>query len=62
MSNSKRVRNNRAPRLRMWDTCAMLVFGLAGGIASGKSTVSDILKELGCSIIDTDVLARAGAV
>lgn len=32
--------------------------GLTGGIASGKSTVSAILRELGAVIIDGDVLAR----
>ena len=32
--------------------------GLTGGIASGKSTVSAILRELGVSVIDGDVLAR----
>jgi len=32
--------------------------GLTGGVASGKSTVSKILEELGAVIIDADVLAR----
>ncbi|WP_028635781.1 dephospho-CoA kinase [Nocardioides sp. URHA0032] len=32
--------------------------GLTGGIASGKSTVSEMLAELGATIIDGDVLAR----
>jgi len=32
--------------------------GLTGGVASGKSTVSAILDELGAVIIDADVLAR----
>ena len=32
--------------------------GLTGGIASGKSTVSAMLAELGAVIIDADVLAR----
>jgi dephospho-CoA kinase len=32
--------------------------GLTGGIASGKSTVSGILRELGAVVIDADVLAR----
>jgi dephospho-CoA kinase len=35
-----------------------LLVGLTGGIASGKSTVSRQLAELGCQIIDADVLAR----
>lgn len=36
----------------------MLAIGLTGGIASGKSTVSTFIKELGYKLIDSDVLAR----
>ncbi|XP_038847452.1 dephospho-CoA kinase domain-containing protein [Salvelinus fontinalis] len=36
----------------------MFLVGLTGGIASGKSTVSSLLRELGCPIIDADVVAR----
>ncbi len=32
--------------------------GLTGGVASGKSTVSAMLRDLGASVIDADVLAR----
>lgn len=32
--------------------------GLTGGVASGKSTVSAMLTELGAVVIDADVLAR----
>jgi dephospho-CoA kinase len=32
--------------------------GLTGGVASGKSTVSAILAELGALVIDADALAR----
>lgn len=39
----------RTPRLRI---------GLTGGIASGKTTVSNELAALGASVIDTDVIAR----
>jgi dephospho-CoA kinase len=35
-----------------------LLVGLTGGIATGKSTVSDILRGLGDVIIDADLLAR----
>jgi dephospho-CoA kinase len=35
-----------------------LVIGLTGGIASGKSTVSNMLKEMNIRIIDADVEAR----
>ena len=38
----------------------MFLVGLTGGIASGKSSVAQILKELGCPLIDADVLAREG--
>jgi len=34
------------------------VLGITGGIASGKSTVSAMLAELGAPLIDFDVLAR----
>jgi dephospho-CoA kinase len=34
------------------------LYGLTGGIASGKSTVSSMLAELGAVIIDGDQLAR----
>lgn len=34
------------------------VAGITGGIASGKSAVSDILESHGAYIIDTDVLSR----
>lgn len=36
----------------------MHIIGLTGGIASGKSTVAEMLKGLGCVIVDTDVLAH----
>ena len=35
-----------------------LLVGLTGGIATGKSTVSEAFRRLGCVIIDADVLAR----
>ncbi|GBG93627.1 dephospho-CoA kinase [Ligilactobacillus salitolerans] len=34
------------------------ILGLTGGIASGKSTVSNYLYELGAVVLDADVLAR----
>ncbi len=36
----------------------MRIIGLTGGIATGKSTVSAILRELGAAVIDADELAR----
>lgn len=35
-----------------------LLVGLTGGVATGKSTVSAMLRALGCVIIDADLLAR----
>jgi dephospho-CoA kinase len=37
----------------------MLTIGLTGGIASGKSTVSRRLAELGATVVDADAIARA---
>jgi len=36
----------------------VLVYGLTGGISSGKSTVAKVLRELGATVIDADLLAR----
>jgi dephospho-CoA kinase len=36
----------------------MRIYGLTGGIASGKSTVAAMLRELGAPVIDADQLAR----
>ncbi|MFL0194746.1 dephospho-CoA kinase [Clostridium sp. WILCCON 0269] len=36
----------------------MIKIGLTGGIGSGKSTVSSMLKEEGIKIIDADIVAR----
>jgi dephospho-CoA kinase len=35
-----------------------LLVGLTGGIATGKSTVSEMLRRRGCVVIDADQLAR----
>jgi dephospho-CoA kinase len=35
-----------------------LVIGLTGGIASGKSTVSTMLKEMNITVVDADIEAR----
>jgi len=35
-----------------------LFVGLTGGIATGKSTVAEMFRTLGCVVIDADVLAR----
>ena len=38
----------------------MFILGLTGGIATGKSTVSRIFKDLGCPVVDADEIARDG--
>jgi dephospho-CoA kinase len=35
-----------------------LIIGLTGGIASGKSTVSNMLREFGFPIVDADIISR----
>ncbi|WP_372766536.1 dephospho-CoA kinase [Pseudoalteromonas sp.] len=37
---------------------AVPILGLTGGIATGKSTVSRIFKNLGITIVDADLIAR----
>ena len=36
----------------------MKVIGITGGIASGKSNVSKVIKEAGYSVIDADLISR----
>lgn len=36
----------------------MKLYGLTGGIGSGKSTVSGMFRELGAEVLDADVIAR----
>lgn len=36
----------------------MFSVGLTGGIASGKTTISNLFAELGIAVIDTDIISR----
>lgn len=36
----------------------MRIIGLTGGIASGKSTVSNLFKANGIPVVDADLIAR----
>lgn len=36
----------------------MLVIGLTGGVASGKTTISNLFSRLGVPVVDTDILSR----
>ncbi|MDH4192977.1 MAG: dephospho-CoA kinase [Nitrospirota bacterium] len=46
----------RSPHPMLW--LGMVVVGLTGGLASGKTTVAGLFKSLGARIIDADQLAR----
>lgn len=37
----------------------MVVVGLTGGIATGKSTAADVLRQMGAPVVSADELARA---
>jgi len=39
-------------------SAAMILVGLTGGIATGKTTVADMFKRCGAVVIDADALAR----
>lgn len=36
----------------------MFLVGLTGGIATGKSTVSNMMREMGVPVVDADLIAR----
>jgi dephospho-CoA kinase len=38
----------------------MYLIGLTGGIATGKSTVSTMFRDLGIPVIDADEIAKYG--
>jgi hypothetical protein len=40
------------------ETEEMRLVGLTGGIASGKSTVSNLFKDAGVPVVDADIVAR----
>lgn len=43
---------------RVISSVAMILIGLTGGVATGKSTVAKMFKECGAIVIDADELAR----
>ncbi|MDH4152433.1 MAG: dephospho-CoA kinase [Nitrospira sp.] len=43
---------------RMVSSAAMILIGLTGGVATGKSTVAKMFKQCGAIVIDADELAR----
>ncbi|VDP45403.1 unnamed protein product [Heligmosomoides polygyrus] len=40
----------------------MVIVGLTGGIATGKSTVSEIFRSHGLHVVDADLIARKGVM
>jgi len=52
------MQNNKKELETVSKRSNILLVGLTGGIATGKSTVTDLLKEMGAEIIDFDQLAR----
>lgn len=42
----------------MISSAAMILIGLTGGVATGKSTVAQMFKQCGAVVIDADALAR----
>lgn len=45
---------------RLGYVSTMKIYGLTGGIASGKSTVSHFLREKSVPVIDADEIAHEG--
>lgn len=60
VSNSNNIRDIDivSIRSRLRSSGNLFIIGLTGGIASGKTTVAEMLKNLGAAIIDFDILAR----
>ena len=44
----------------MVSSAPMILVGLTGGVATGKSTVAKMFKQCGAAVIDADQLARRG--
>lgn len=44
---------------RMISSAAMILIGLTGGVATGKSTVARMFQQCGAIVIDADALAKA---
>lgn len=38
----------------------MFLVGLTGGIATGKTTISNLFRENGVAVVDADIIARQG--
>ena len=54
----RRLYNARYAFIILGQRCKMIVIGLTGGIGSGKSEVSRMLKELGAEVIDADLVGH----
>jgi len=54
----KPVRVNRSERTGYSFDCGALVVGITGGVATGKSTVAAMLKELGAEVLSADEIVH----
>jgi dephospho-CoA kinase len=48
----------KSPKKEVWEVHILKIIGVTGGIGSGKSTVSRILRDLGAKIVSADKIAR----
>lgn len=60
LGNIAGMRRRALQRLSRSSACGApgLILGLTGGIGSGKSAVTSVLEQCGCTVADADIIAR----